>query len=385
MRTKVNAKIRVLAVDDDHSVRELLREELETLGYAVDTASSAAEARRRVAEGGLYDLVLCDIQMPGEPGTELLAWLKQQDPDLAVVMVTGVNDANIAVKAMHDGASDYVCKPFSLEEVKARTDQALLKRRLVFENREYQEHLEQLVYERTREVRQALSEIHSLNEDLRVAYDSTLTALLVALDKRDNETQGHSVRVVEYTSRLAIELGVTEPDLTHIRRGAMLHDVGKIGIPDAILRKPAKLDPDEWNIMRRHSALGYEMLRDIPFLKVPSEIVLSHQEKYDGSGYPRGLKGEEIPLGARIFAVGDTLDAMTSDRPYRKAMSYERARQEVIDFCGTQFDPQVVEAFLRIPERDWERIREQAQETIAARSARLEQESFFGPFSPVLT
>lgn len=385
MRTTLKGKTRVLVVDDDDSVRDLLREELETLGYAVDTAGSAAEARRCCGEGRAYDLVLCDIQMPGEQGTELLAWLKQQDPDLAVVMVTGVNDAATAVKSMLDGAADYVCKPFSLAEVEARTDKALEKRRLVIENREYQEHLEQLVYERTREVRRALAEINSLNEDLRVAYDATLTALLVALDKRDNETQGHSVRVVEYATRLAIELGVTEPELTHIRRGAMLHDVGKIGVPDAILRKPGKLDPHEWEIMRRHSALGYEMLRDIPFLKVPAEIVLAHQEKYDGSGYPRGLKGEDIPLGSRIFALCDTLDAMTSDRPYRKALNYARARQEVIDFCGTQFDPQVVEAFLRVPERDWDRIREQAQQAIAARAARLEQESFFGRLAAAIT
>ncbi len=360
---------RVLVVDDNESVREVLREGLQTAGYHVLTAGSAPEARSRFEEHGGFDLVLCDIDMPGESGTELLAWLKRTDPDIAVVMVTGIDDAGTAVSAMLSGASDYVCKPFSLTEVRARAEQSLEKRRLVLENREYQLHLERLVEERTHEVLQAMSRIRGLNEDLRSAYDNTLSALMIALDYRDNETQGHSLRVIRYTERLARELGFVEPELTDIRRGAMLHDVGKIGIPDAILRKPAKLDADEWHVMKQHPELGWEMLKDIPFLRVPAEIVLAHQERYDGTGYPRGRKGGQIPIGARIFAVADTLDAMTSDRPYRKALSYERTRQELIDFSGAQFDPLVVEAFLRVPPHEWRDIRRDAQAEIERQSA----------------
>ncbi len=357
----------VLVVDDNPSVREVLREGLEAFGYRVETVGSAEEAKRRFAAGN-FDLVLSDIDMPGETGTELLRWLKEQDGDVAVVMITGIDDASTAVAAMHAGAADYLCKPFSLPEVKARTEQALEKRRLLLENRAYQDHLERLVEERTHEVLQAMSRIRMLNDELRLAYDTTLSALMIALDYRDNETQGHSIRVVEYTERLAEELGVVEPELTHIRRGAMLHDVGKIGIPDRILRKPGPLDDEEWELMKLHPKLGWEMLRDIAFLEESARIVLAHHERYDGKGYPNGLAGEEIPLGARIFAVADTFDAMTSDRPYRKALPYSRARQELIDFAGTQFDPRVVEAFLRVPESDWWEIRERCAREIADRT-----------------
>jgi putative nucleotidyltransferase with HDIG domain len=360
--------VRVLVVDDDEDVREVLRQEFERRGIAAEGAASAGEARGLFGTGGRFHLVLCDIDMPGERGTELLAWLKATDPDVAVVMVTGISDAPTAVGAMLNGASDYVCKPFSLAEVRARTDQALEKRRLVLENRAYQTNLERLVEERTHEVLAAMAEIRSLSDDLRAAYDATLAAMLSALDKRDNETQGHSLRVVAYTERLAKEIGIGEPGLTAIRRGALLHDVGKIGVPDAILRKPGKLDRDEWLVMKKHAELGYEMLRDIRFLRDAALIVLTHQERFDGTGYPRGLKGEEIPIGARIFACADALDAMTSDRPYRKALPYERVRQELIDFAGTQFDPLVVEAFLRIAPEDWRRIRDAAERVVLSRA-----------------
>ncbi|UCF67374.1 MAG: response regulator [Acidobacteriota bacterium] len=363
----MEAKARVLVIDDNQSVRDLLREGLEAFGYHVDTASSAIDARARFEGGDEFDLALCDIDMPGESGTELLRWLKDKRPDVAVMMVTGIDDAGTAVKAMLSGASDYVCKPFSLPEVRARTEQALEKRRLVLENRAYQNHLERLVDDRTREVLQAMSKIRRLNEEIKSAYDSTLTALMIALDYRDTETQGHSLRVVEYTSCLARELGIVDPELTSIRRGAMLHDVGKIGIPDAILRKPGPLNAEEWEIMRMHAQLGYEMLKDIPFLAIPASIVLSHQEKWDGSGYPHGLKQEQIPIGARLFAVADTFDAMTSDRPYRAALSYSHSRQELIDYSGSQFDPQVVEAFLRIAEQEWTDIRRDVEAQMARR------------------
>ena len=356
---------RVLVVDDNQSVREILHDGLAAAGYEVVTAASAAEARAHYAAGARFELCLCDIDMPGEPGTELLPWLKRNDPDLVVVMVTGIDDAGTAVSTMLSGASDYVCKPFSLTEVRARASQALEKRCLVLENREYQLHLERLVEERTHEVLEAMSRIRGLNDDLRSAYDNTLYALMAALDYRDNETQGHSLRVVRYTERLAAELGIGEPELTDIRRGAMLHDVGKIGIPDSVLRKPAKLDVDEWAVMRKHPQLGWEMLRDIPFLRVAAEIVLCHQERYDGAGYPRGLRAEKIPIGARLFAVADTFDAMTSDRPYRRALSYERTRQELLDFSGSQFDPAVVEAFLRVPPSEWAAIRAATEREIA--------------------
>jgi putative nucleotidyltransferase with HDIG domain len=347
---------RLLVVDDEPSIREILAEGLEGYGFPVRMASSAAEAFDAVREGGI-DLVLSDIDMPGGNGIDLLKRIKAFAPDLDVIMVTGVVDVDIAMASIRDGASDYVTKPFNLEEVRIAVEQALDKRRLIRENRAYQLHLEEMVQDRTRE--------------LQESYESTLTALVTALDFRDNETQGHSYRVVEYAMVVADRLGVEEPARTWIRRGAILHDVGKIGVPDAILRKPGKLDPAEWDEMRKHPEMGYRMLQHIRFLEPALDIVLCHQERWDGSGYPRGLKGEEIPLGARIFAVVDTFDAMTSDRPYRKALSIADARDEVRKFTRIQFDPAVADAFLAIDDHVWRQIREWVHQEVLALEERV--------------
>ena len=190
-------------------------------------------------------------------------------------------------------------------------------------------------------------------QDLEQSYDYTLEALGGALDAKDAETEGHCQRVTAFTITIAKAMGVDKGLLRQIARGAFLHDIGKMGIPDDILRKPGPLTAEEREIMRRHCEIGYSVLERIPFLKEAAEIVLAHQEFYDGTGYPRGLKGEEIPLGARIFAVADTLDAMISDRPYRKALPVSAARDEIQRFSGRQFDPRVVEVFLAKPERLW--------------------------------
>ncbi|MDQ7008382.1 MAG: HD domain-containing phosphohydrolase, partial [Acidobacteriota bacterium] len=296
--------------------------------------------------------------------------------------LTGLRDAPTAVAAMRSGASDYVCKPFSLHEMDARLREALEKRRLRIENERYREHLEELVEARTRKVLEAMEEIAALNEELTRAYDSTLSALMIALDHRDNETQGHSLRVVAYTDRLAREMGIVEPELTEIKRGAMLHDVGKIGVQDAVLRKPGPLDPEELEQMHQHPRWGWEMLRGIDYLAVPAEIVLSHQENWDGSGYPRGLRQEQIPVGARIFAVADTLDAMTSNRPYRNAGTMEEVRGELLRCAGTQFDPRVVEAFLAVEAEEWWTLRAAVQRAMAAREDAGIPPELFSPGGP---
>jgi len=230
------------------------------------------------------------------------------------------------------------------------------------------------VEERTRELTHKTDEVERLYRELKVAfeqiratYDTTLEALMEALDTRDTETQGHSRRVSEYTVAVARRMGVAEPDLTQMRWGALLHDVGKIGVPDAILRKPGPLTPAEWVEMRKHPELGRRILANIRFLEGAVPIVYCHQERFDGTGYPRGLKEEQIPLGARIFAVVDTLDAMTMNRPYRKALPYERAREEVARFAGVQFDPRVVECFLQIPQDEWQRIQREIKADLTAR------------------
>ncbi len=241
---------------------------------------------------------------------------------MPVVMVTAVHDISVALAAIRNGAYDYLLKPFEREQLLATVRRALENRRLKQENRAYQTSLESLVAARTEQLKKALV-------DLERSYDITLEALGDALDKKDAETEGHSKRVTAFTIAIARAMGISKDQIAVIARGAFLHDIGKMAIPDAILRKPGKLTPEEILIMQEHCYHGYEILKKIPFLGEAAEIVYAHQEKYDGTGYPRGLKGEQIPLGARMFSVADTLDAITSDRPYRPAQSLTAAREEI--------------------------------------------------------
>jgi len=374
MGARIGMKPNILIVDDEQVIREVLTEKLTNAGYQCVTAGNSSEALRKLETDNTFSLVLSDIDMPGQNGISLLRDIKSRSNDIDVVMVTGVVDIDTAVQAIRLGASDYITKPFNLDEVVITVERTLDKRRLIRENREYQVSLERKVEERTIEVRRKSEEVERLYRELKIAfeqirstYDTTLEALMEALDTRDTETQGHSRRVSEYTVSVAKRLAVQEPELTQMKWGALLHDVGKIGVPDAILRKPGPLTPEEWVEMRKHPELGRRILAGIRFLDGAVPIVYCHQERYDGTGYPRGLKGDQIPLGARIFAVVDTLDAMTMNRPYRKALPYERARQEVIQFAGVQFDPRVVDAFLQVPEEEWHEINRQIKADLASR------------------
>lgn len=342
----------ILIVDDDPTIRDLLTEGLSESGYRCTTASDGLEGLARLRDNG-FELVVSDIDMPGLDGVGLLQEARKVRPDTEIIMLTGVVDVEIAIQSMRLGACDYLTKPFNLAEVRITVERALEKRRLILENREYQKNLEAKVRERT--------------EELSRSYQTTLEALATALDTRDSETLGHSLRVAAYTVAVARRIGLLEPELTDIYRGALLHDVGKIGVPDAVLRKPGRLTPEEWNEMRRHPELGYRILEGIHFLDRARDIVLSHQERYDGKGYPRGLAGKAIPIGARIFSVVDTLDAMTSDRPYRKARSYDAARAEIRRYSGSQFDPDVVRAFLEITDDEWAEIQGKVMEEMLAR------------------
>jgi putative nucleotidyltransferase with HDIG domain len=251
---------------------------------------------------------------------------------------------------MRRGAYDYLLKPFEREHLMSTVHRALDHKQVLDESHNYQQSLEQMVRARTEMLRHAM-------EDLEHSYDVTLEALGDALDLKDSETEGHSKRVTAYTIALARAMGIPPADIKVIARGAFLHDVGKMAIPDEILRKPGMLTNDEQSVMREHCTRGYHMLRKIPFLAGAAEIVFCHQEHFDGSGYPSGIRGHEIPVGARIFAVADTLDAITSDRPYRRARSFDAAREEILRCSGTQFDPTVVEVFLKIPNELWQELR----------------------------
>ena len=342
---------RILIVDDEEPIRDFVSAMLSSANYICTPAASGKEALALLNSGEEFELMLSDLMMPGMDGIALLEAAKERFPDMPVVMVTAVTDVSVALGAIRNGAYDYLLKPFERDQLLAAVRRALENRRLKLENREYQTNLEALVTARTEQLRHAVSELEK-------SYDITLEALGDALDLKDAETEGHSRRVTAYTIAIARAMGLTSDQVRIIARGAFLHDIGKMAIPDRILNKPGKLDPEEIAIMREHCYRGYVIVRKIPFLAEAAEIVYAHQEKFDGTGYPRGLKGEEIPLGARIFAVADTLDAIRSNRAYRPAQSFSAAVKEIHRCSGTQFDPQVVETFLRMPENIWDNLRE---------------------------
>jgi len=345
---------RILVVDDEELIREIICSVLSQAGFACQPVNSGVEALSILHSDDGYSVVVCDVIMDGMDGLTFLSKVRLEHPDLPVVMVTAVHDISVALAAIRNGAYDYLLKPFEREQLLASVRRAVENRRLKLENLAYQTKLESLVSARTEMLRQALA-------DLERSYDITLEALGDALDLKDAETEGHSKRVTAFTIAIARAMGLPQDRVRVIARGAFLHDVGKMAIPDAILRKPGRLSPEEQEIMQQHSLLGYQMLRKIPFLHEAADIVYSHQERFDGSGYPRGLKGDQIPLGARIFAIADTFDAMTSDRPYRAAQSIPSGRREIQRQSGKQFDPAIVQVFQSISERIWQELRSEIE------------------------
>ena len=342
----------VLVVERELIVREIVVRKLGSLGYQCDDFADSPSALRQLTSES-YDLLLTDIGSAETDGISLLKSTLALHPDMAVILTTSVVNLAAAVAALKEGAYDYILKPFSLEDISNSVSRALDKRRLSLENREHQRVLEEQVSIRTLQLQDALGILHQ-------TYHSTLLALSRALDSRDADMDGkHSWRVTRYTMRLAHELGIEGGKLRALEQGALLHDVGKLGVPDGLLRKPEKLTGKEWEVMHKHPKIGFRILSGIKFLKDAARIVLHHQERYDGTGYPSGLKGEEIDLGARIFAVADALDCMTSNRPFWKATSFEQAREEIRRVAGTQLDPSIVDAFLNIPVEEWRGIRKE--------------------------
>ncbi len=344
----------ILVVDDESATLGLVVALLDRSGYDVSAAAGAEHALRHLQDDPGCELVLADVMMPGVDGLSLLDVIGSNHPGLPVVMLTAAHDVHVATSAFRRGAIDFLLKPFDRSQLLAVVARALEHGRLLQQNAAYRQNLEEIIAARTARLRATML-------DLERSYDFTLEVMGDALDLRDAETEGHSRRVTAYAIALARAMGLNAEQLRVIARGAFLHDIGKIATPDCILLKPGKLDPAETEIMRQHCTRGYEMVRKIPFLSEAAEIVYAHQETFDGSGYPRGLRADAIPLGARIFAIADTLDAMTSDRPYRKALSFAQARAEIVRCSGTQFDPGIVQVFLGLPEELWNRLRSEVE------------------------
>jgi len=344
----------VLIVDDDGQVRDVLHQIFLAHGYRCLLAANGAEALA-IFRHHRPPLTLTDVKMPGMDGVAVVRAIREIDEDAAVVVLTGAPDVQTAIGTLKLGAYDFIMKPVNVDELMIAAERALERRQLLIERRQYQALLERRVEEATHNLKVAY-------EQLQETYRATLETLGAALDSRDVGTEAHSRRVHGYAIATARAYGVPEDELTDLAHGVLLHDIGKIGIPDAILLKPGKLTDEEWQIMRRHPEIGRRLIENIPFLKGAVPIVYCHHERWDGSGYPRGLKGDEIPLGARIFAVVDAFDAMTFDRPYSRAIPFDAARAEIRRCAGTHFDPAVVEAFLRVPDELLQDIRRKSTE-----------------------
>jgi putative two-component system response regulator len=337
----------ILIVDDEPAIRRLLQAFLSSLKYECMIARDADEALALIVSGIRPALVLADVEMPGMSGVELLQRLKEIDPHLQVIMVSGVQSLDVVRKCLVAGAYDYIVKPFEQEELLNIVERAIERGRLIRQNEAYRHHLEQMVEEQTVEIRQT--------------RDMALLTLAKLAESRDAVTGLHLERMAAYSRRLAAELArggpyqklIDEEFVEDLFKSSPLHDIGKVGIPDAILCKPGPLNEAELAVMRTHPQIGGDTLRQVielysgrTFLSMGMEIAYYHHERWDGRGYPWGIAGESIPLSARIASLADSYDAITSERPYKPAYDHQEAVRRIIAERGRQFDPVVVDAFL---------------------------------------
>ncbi|MGH9564195.1 MAG: HD domain-containing phosphohydrolase, partial [Terracidiphilus sp.] len=336
---------RILVVDDEPSARKLLSimfcpPTFECISAGCSEEALVALQRER------FDVIISDLCMPGIGGLALISEARRKYPYIAFLVTTGVDDVEVGVRAMKSGADDYLVKPLVETAVVASVERAVHKQQLERQVDEYRGRLEEMVAERTAQLREALQRTEE-------SYQSTIEALGAAIDLRDKETAGHSQRVCRYTLQMGRTMNLSDAQMENLARGAYLHDIGKLAVPDRILLKPGPLTSDEWQLMKQHARIGFDLVRGIPFLEGAAEIVLTHHENFDGSGYPQGLRAQEIPLGGRIFAIADTLDAMTSDRPYHRAAPFDVAQDAIRREAGRRFDPEIVAAFLSFPVESW--------------------------------
>lgn len=339
------AGARVLVVDDEEFLRFIVREWLEQAGYTVDEAADGREALEKLdGRGWGYDILLTDIRMPNMDGISLLKeWLKRS-PTTASVIMSANAELDTAVSALKLGACDYITKPFGSDVLLITLENALRKKELERQVEDYRANLEKKVKEQT--------------DIINLMYVRSIDAMVKALEAKDLYTRGHSQRVTTYSVAIAKEMGILDQEVEDLRRASVLHDLGKIGVREAVLNKPGKLTPEEFKEVIRHPELSVSILEPIPFFRPLLPAILHHHERYNGQGYPAGLAGDEIPLASRIMAVADTFDAMTSTRAYRQALPVEEATAELSRCAGTQFDPDIVPIFLecqpriRIPAED---------------------------------
>jgi putative two-component system response regulator len=337
----------ILVIDDEKTMCNLLKDSLSEQGYNVTTTQKARNGLQHV-RNSLFDLIITDLKMPKVDGIEIMRRIKESDPDNTVIVITGYPSFETVQEALRLGAYDYITKPFNLEEIFFIVKRAVEFRRLRLANKKLMKELEEENIILEKKVKERTGDLKELYKNMQSAYMATVKALAQAIDAKDHYTHSHSQNVTKYAVAIAKEMGFSQREVHTLREACQLHDLGKIGIHDYILNKSEKLTQEEWEKIRSHSLRGAEILEPLTFLDKAIILIRQHHEKYDGTGYPNGLTGEEIKLGARIIAVADAFDAMISERPYRKAYSKKYAISKLKETSGTQFDPQIVKSFLEV-------------------------------------
>jgi putative two-component system response regulator len=334
-------KSRILIVDDNDSIRELLQAMLETLGYEIETARDGFEALSKLVFD--IDLILLDILMPGMDGFQVVQKIRSQPlyKEIPIIMVTGLSSRKDRIRAVEVGANDFIAKPIDLTEIKVRTASLLKMKRAQDDLQRHQSELETIIEQRTLALRQSMQEVVKAQRQLQNAHLETIHRLVAAAEFKDSGTASHIQRMSRFSAMLAALINLSPGEVDMILHASPLHDIGKIGTPEEILLKPGKLNQPEWNLMQQHPVMGSRILIDSSslLLQTGEIIAISHHEKWDGSGYPFGLKKEAIPLPGRICAIADVFDALTSVRPYKKAYSNDTALRVMEKGAGTHFDP----------------------------------------------
>jgi putative two-component system response regulator len=333
-------KRRILIVDDEEPIRNMLLRLLKMAGYSCASAADAMEARAMLSKKD-FELVLCDVNMPGESGIDFIKYLSESYPGTAFIMVTGADDKKLAEASLDMGSYGYVIKPFKSNELLINISNALRRRNLEINNRLYIMDMEKIIDERTEAVQEAMKK-------LRKSMDGIIKVMSSMVEMRDPYTAGHQQRVADLAQTISLEMGLSKERVEGIRMAGLIHDIGKIAVPAEILTKPGKLSDIEFSLIKVHPQAGYDILKDIEFPWPIDKIVLQHHERMDGSGYPYGISGEEIILESRIMAVADVVEAMASHRPYRAALGLEVAKEEILKNKDILFDPMVVDACVKI-------------------------------------
>ena len=332
--------VAVLVVDDEEPIRNALRKFLKQQQFEVYTAGSADEALQQLRLHKIT-LMLSDIRMPGTSGVDLVPQAIEIEPDLAILMLTAVNDATSAALCMQRGAMDYLTKPIELVDLGRAVQRAVKRREMQLESRHLNQWLKEEVTTRT-------AELHRQQHRMERISTATLEALVNALEAKDPYLRGHSARVADLSANVATEMGLNEEDVERVRMAGRLHDLGKIGTRDDVVNKEGPLTPEEFEHVKQHVIIGAQILAPLVHLGEVVSMVRSHHERFDGTGYPDGLRGEDIPIGGRIIAAAEVYDALTQSRPYQEMMTPEQAVERMTDFSGTVLDTQVYEALVRI-------------------------------------